>query len=285
MNRVRWYYYKPSRFLELRDPPDPADPEGEGGEPAPAEPAVVKAHEIEGLPSLVGNQVKKVLSGMGVVTKGDLDGIVDRITGSLNVTPAPTPAPSPDPAPAADPPADGDGNQTPVETQLRRLQAELQEERRGRQKLESNLADEKQTASVEKRNNSIRAIANKLGADDPNDVLMLVQDRLVEDEERGWVFEFDGEFGKEFAPPEEFLEQFLDKKPHLKKVRPRTGSGAGDGSEPDVVGAETVDGRRISDDNLKDPEWYRENRAKIHKKMNARMQNYRVNRGAVTPRD
>ena len=151
MNRVRWFYYKPNRFLELRDP-DPADPEGgEGGEPAPAEPAAIKAHQIECLSSLVGNQVKKVLGGMGVVTKGDLDGIVDRITSSIGAPPTPAPSPSPAPAPApADPSdGDGDGNQTPVETQLRRLQAELQEERRGRQSLESNLADEKKTASIE----------------------------------------------------------------------------------------------------------------------------------------
>jgi hypothetical protein len=148
-------------------------------------------------------------------------------------------------------------HETPMDTQLRRLEARLDSIEREKASLEDMLSAREKEMKVKDRDQMLLKVASEAGARNPNQVLKLVADEVVEDAEKGFVFEVDGEYGKEFRSPEEYIPDWLESNPHFRKTQ-SSGSGSGGGSSA------SGGGQRFTQEQISDPAFYSENKTAIH---------------------
>lgn len=254
-------------FLLNKDGGDGGDaalaPENtDGSESSKPDPGLSKSEVVGIVKDHVTRGVKAALGESMGSFKED---IAKMIQGGFQQNPEPQDSASSTQPEEDPPPKDQDSgtHETPMETQIRRLSARLDSMEKEKGELTSKLEEKEKLMSLKDRNSKILEIAAPLSKK-PDQVLSLVSPMVIEDAEKGWVVEVDGEYGKEFRPLDEFVPEWLEENPHFKKVA-SSGSGAGAGGQTGVGGLPKIDVSRLND-----PAYYAENRDIIVKHLETR---------------
>ncbi len=288
-HRDYWQIGGNSRMVLHEDPPaaTPGEAAPVAGDAATAtavapagEPAADGGDPIPGpLRSFVTDTVKRgITAGMRDLTAGITTMVRETVQGALAPAPvAPVVVAGDQPNGAA---AVVNPLETSTETRLARLESETRSAQQRETELTSLLATERTARDVDTRDGHIKQLANEAGAVDAEEVLAIVGPMMRKDDQRGWLFEVDGEFGKEFRTPEEFIPQFMEQRAHLRRAATArggsgagggTGAGPGGGSQPGYVA-----GVPLTRERLADHKFYSDNREEIHRVLQARAARERV---------
>lgn len=159
---------------------------------------------------------------------------------------------------------ESDKLETPVETQMKKLQARLEALENEKNSLVESLSEKEKAMKEKELESRISDIAAKNNAISPAQVFRLIRESVIEDEEQGAVFEVQGQYGKEYKTPEEYIPEWLSQNKHFVKPINKSGSGSS------VASSEEGGVINFTEAQLRDPEFYAKHRSEIHKEMERR---------------
>lgn len=159
---------------------------------------------------------------------------------------------------------EGEKLETPIDTKFNKLQARLEALENEKNSLVESLSKKEMEMKEKELEARIADVASKNNAISPAQVYRLIRENVIQDEEQGAVFEVQGQYGKEYKTPEEYIPEWLSQNKHFVKPVNKSGSGTSAGSEEGGV-------FNFTQEQLRDPDFYVANRDKIRKEYEKRV--------------